>query len=711
VVATEYGPPQTRGVSLLSRLRYRYIPDHLLGELLAQPGIDSSVPALLLVLILATYSVLTPDFFTIYSLQSFGRLLGEFAFVAIGEAIVVIGGGIDLSVGSIFALCNLIALALTFVFKVNVLLVLPLTLAVGAAIGALNGVLVGYLKLRAFLTTLVTLILVRSIASWLGVIYGYGLVSDFDNINGQAVFDFVGSGAVLGVPSSLVVALAVALAAHIMLSRTRLGWHILAVGGSRRSAFNASVNVRRTVFLTYLISGAMAGLAAFFYAMRLNSVAESTGLGLELNIILGTVLGGISLGGGRGSITKALLGATVVLCINNGMLRLDLAAGGSSIILGLILLLAVLFDIKWNKNRLKILGRAYVSPTLVELPPRPSILADANASQSGEIGKARSVGKGLLVGPGAVVIDSQGDLITGNAKGEIIRLRGPDLEQLETLAYIGGRPLGMQVDRDGSLVVCVAGIGLYRISEDGRASVLTVQTKRGFSISDDSRIRMANGLDIAPDGKIYFSDSTVRYDASDWMTDALEGRANGRLLRYDPSSGTTSTVVPNLVFAAGVCLAADGLSMLIAETWASRIVRYWIAGPKSGKIEGFVPSLPGYPGHIARSSDGHFWVTLVGVRTPVFDLAQETPDFRRRMIGRLGADDWLSPNTNTGCVIKFNDLGRVVETLWDGPSGLHPEITSVREHKGKLYLSGVNNDKVGVLDLPGADQSWTDSRS
>jgi ribose transport system permease protein len=710
VVAINYprSPSQKAGIWL--RIRYRFIPGHLIGEMLSKPWIDSSVPVIFLFLALFAFYFLTPDFFTLYGMENFGRLLGEYAMLAIGQAVVVIGGGIDLSIGAVFDLCNFIALALIFKFKVNVILVLPMTVLVGAALGSMNGLLIGYLRLRAFLTTLVTLILIRSIASWLGVAYGYGLVGDFD-VNGMNAFNFISNGTVLGIPSSLVVALCLAVVAHILLTRSRLGWHIFAVGGSRRAAFNARIAVRRTVFLTYVISGLMVGLAAYFYAIRLNSSATSTGLGLELNVILGTVLGGISLGGGRGSATKALLGATVVLCITNGMLRLDLGEGENSIILGTFLLVAVVFDIYWSENRAKILDHAYVSPTLVELPRWPDIELDAVMQQGRLSEKLRAIGQGVLHGPGDVVLDGHGDLITGTAKGDILRFFGPKFEQHEVLARTGGRPLGMQIDRDGSIVICVAGIGLYRVTQNGSATALAVQTKRSFSLIDNSRFRMANGVDVASDGKIFFSDSTIRYDVGEWMTDALEGRRSGRVLCYDPSTQTTSTVASRLVFANGVCLAADGQSVLVSETWAARIVRCWIAGPMKGKVELAIPNLPGYPGNIKRSSDGGYWVALLGIRSPAFEIAQRMPGFRRRMIARLGADNWLFPTTNVGCVIKLGSNGQIVEFLLDGPESVYPQIASAREHNGKLYLSGINNDRIGVIDLPNSDQSWTDSNS
>jgi ribose transport system permease protein len=691
----------------LTRMRSRYMPDQVFGELLTKPWIDTFIPALLLIVVLGLFLITIPDFFETGSLEILARVLGEYIFLAVGQTIVVIGGGIDLSVGSVFGLCNFLALALIFRAKLHVLIALPLTVIVGAAIGSINGALIGYLRLRAFLTTLVMLIIVRAAVDYWGMIESAGLVSDY-NINGSDIFDFLGDGSVVGIPTSLVAAGVVAVCAHIFLSRMRLGWHIFAVGGSRRSAFNAGINVRQTVFLTYVISGALTGVAGFFYAARLTSAALSAGVGMELIAIAGTVLGGISLGGGRGSISKALLGTIAIVCINNGMLRMHLPVGGSSMVLGAILLFAVIFDIRWNKNRHKLLNRSYISTIGVQLPPLPSIEAGSGSpyARNDKLRGASPIGLGLD-GPEDMVIDDEGNLFAGTRTGDVVRLFGPDFARREVFVHTGGRPLGLQVDKDGSIVVCVAGMGLYRLTKDRKVVPLSVQTNRSFSIIDDSRVRHADDLDIAPDGKIYYSDPSTRYEASEWLTDALEGRGNGRLICYDPADGSSRTVMTNLVFANGVCVMWDAQSVLVAETWAARINRLWIAGPKKGKREVFIADLPGYPDNINRSSDGHYWVALVGMRSPAFDLSLGMPDFRKRMIRRVAPDNWLLPNMFTGSLIKFDADGRILDTLWDAPDGSHPQITSVREHKGKLFIGGIHNDRIGVLELKGADHNWS----
>ena len=155
---------------------------------------------------------------------------------------------------------------------------------------------------------------------------------------------------------------------------------------------------------------------------------------------------------------------------------------------------------------------------------------------------------------------------------------------MEIFAHIGGGTLGLAFDRDDNLVVCVSGMGLYKISPQKEVTKLTDETNRSWlSIIDDSRMRFADDLDIVPDGRIFFSEATIRFDITEWAVDALEARGNGRIICYDPRDKSTRTVIPNLQFPNGICCTFDGESILFAETWGCRIQRYWSAGPKAGK--------------------------------------------------------------------------------------------------------------------------------
>ncbi len=147
--------------------------------------------------------------------------------------------------------------------------------------------------------------------------------------------------------------------------------------------------------------------------------------------------------------------------------------------------------------------------------------------------------------------------------------------------------------------------------------------------------------------------------------------------------------------------------MLLAESWACRVHRYWIDGPDAGRLDTLISGMPGYPDNINRASDGSYWMAWLGMRTPSYDLALRMPGMRRRMTRRLPQDDWLFPNINTGGLVRFDDTGRILETMADLGGESHPMVTSMREHKGQLFIGGILNNRIGKLPLSGRDPSWT----
>ena len=303
-----------------------------------------------------------------------------------------------------------------------------------------------------------------------------------------------------------------------------------------------------------------------------------------------------------------------------------------------------------------------------------------------------------------MILDRDDNLYAGSRHGDIVRFFPPDYQRMEIYAHIGGTPLGMAFDKHDNLYVCIGGMGLYRVTPERKVEKVTDETNRSYaSVNDDSRLRLADDLDITDDGRIFFSEATVRYEMHEWATDGLEARGNGRIICYDTRNGKTHTVLRDLKFPNGVCIASDGQSFLFAETWGCTVKRHWFDGPKKGTTELVLDNLPGFPDNINNSSDGHYWTSLVGMRCPALDLAWKMPGFRRRMAKRVPRDEWLFPNINTGCVLKFNERGEVLETMWDLGGENHPMITSMREHRGHLYLGGIMNNRIGQYKLPGAD--------
>ncbi|OKO84569.1 SMP-30/gluconolactonase/LRE family protein [Bradyrhizobium sp. AS23.2] len=692
----------------IAKWRSRFIPDHVVGEILTKEWIDTAIPVVMFIASIIAFSLLLPHFLSLGGIVELLRQMGELTFVTMGMAIVIMAGGIDLSVGSVFALANFLTLACVNYLAWPPYLALPIVIAICGLCGLVNGVLVGYLRLRAFLTTLATLIIVRALVDYLLFHYGSKVVESSPD---SEFWDFLSFGTVFGFPFNYLAAIVAAVVLHVFLTRMRLGWHIRAVGGSRRSAHNAGINVRRTVCLSYIVSALLTGIAGVLYAARLNNAGTEAGVGLEVVALTAAVLGGNSLGGGRGSIPKAALGAFIVALFTNSLLRFTLPSGANPLAIGLILLLAVATDVRWLKNRHKLLSRVYVSPAYFEPPPLLSTAPDSGTpyAVNNKLQDAEPIGLDQVDGAEDIAFDADDNLYTGSRHGDILRFEAPDYASVEVFAHIGGQPLGLHFDGDGSLFACVSGMGLYKITRDREIIRLSDETNRTLlSIVDDSRMRFADDMDFAPDGRVFFSEATIRYDIFDWATDSLEARGNGRIICWDPRTNASRTVLPKRMFPNGICMIGDNESLLFAETWAARINRYWFDGPHKGKVECVIPDMPGYPDNIRRSSDGNFWVAMLGMRTPALDLAMKMPGFRRRMAQRVAFEEWIYPNINTGGVVKFDANGNVLESLWDASGDKYPMITSMREHKGYLYLAGVYNNRIGRYRIPGADPSFND---
>ena len=692
--------------SLGARVR-RFSPRLVLSELMMKQWFEPVIPFFVMISLWIAFSLLIRDYSTPDNILSLMRLFAEFGFVALAMSFCLITGGIDLSVGAIFAFCNFSALFFMLVMEWPAGISIVATLAVGGTLGAMNGVLIGYLKARPFLTTLVTLIILRATVNLLNTHYATSFAT---NSTDSDAWDYLGAGNLAGIPVNAASLLIVLLVGHIFLSRSRYGWHLTAIGASRKAARHAGIRVNFMLFCTYVLSGILCAAGGVFYAARQASTDSTTGVGWEFQALTAVVLGGVSLAGGKGTVWRAMIGALIIFSLTNGLVRTGVPGYVTSAVIGLLLLAAVGIDVKWSKNRGKVIQKTYVNPAFFELSPPPSVRrGDVSPfAVNDRLIKAEAIGLDQVEGPEDVILDRQDRLYGSTRDGNIIRFSGPDLKEREIFAHIGGRPLGMQFDKDENLIVAVAGMGVYGVAPDKTVFKVTDETNRTwYKLNDDSRLRMADDLDIAPDGKIYFSDCTTRYEMTTNTLDILEARPNGRLVCHDPATRKTWTVINHFYFPNGICISHDGKSVLIASTSLCKIFRHWLDGPNKGKTEVLIDRLPGNPDNINRASDGTYWLALVGIRTPTFDLSMRKPGFRLRMVKQVPTDEWLTPGLNHGCVLRFNEAGEALESWWD-PTGIsHSTLTSMREHKGYLYLGGLENNRIGRIKLDGVDETWS----
>jgi len=697
-----------------------------IAEVLSKRWMETLIPWVVFLVVTVVTIAIIPGYLEVDNLAMTLRQFGEFAFVGLAMGIVLIGGGVDLSVGAIFALVNFLALYLFYIVGLDTFSIIGLCLVAGAALGAVNGFLVGVLRARSFLTTMATLIIGFATVRLLLEKYGVAMASSG---NFDPVWDYLGYGSVLGIPLNILVFAITAIAGHLLITRSRYGWRLTSVGAGRRAARHAGVSIRTVVFASYVVSGVLCAIGAVFYAARLNSAGSDTGVGWEILALTAVVLGGVSLSGGKGSTGRIALGILTIMIVTNTLVRVGVTGGGSSFFLGLLLLLAVAADVKWLKHVWKVVDLFYTVPATVkfsnevETDFRKETIFRPNSALMG-IMKIGFHGRDFtgqediimddrqlrLVAPEDVAIDSQQRVYTGTSTGLIMRYSGPALHDREVFCRTGGQVRGLAFDRDGNLIACVAGIGLMSVSPDGIAKRLADETPRTVGrVKDDSRLLMLDDLDIAADGTVFFTEGSTRYNIDEWLLDSIEARPNGRILTRDPKTGKTRTLLNHIVHPGGICIERGGQSFLFSETWLCRISRYYFAGPKAGRREVVADDLPGYPDNINPSSDGGFWVAMVAMRTRVSDIAMKMPGFRKRMTRRLPVDNWLLPNFNAGCIVKLSPEGRPVETLWDlgGTKQAYSTITSAVEDRGRLYVGGIFNVRIGRVDLTSADAGWT----
>ncbi|MDQ3746670.1 MAG: SMP-30/gluconolactonase/LRE family protein [Acidobacteriota bacterium] len=297
----------------------------------------------------------------------------------------------------------------------------------------------------------------------------------------------------------------------------------------------------------------------------------------------------------------------------------------------------------------------------------------------------------LVVGghaPEGVAVAADGRIYAGVEGGRIFRLQ-PDGTRPELFADTRGRPLGLDFDRDGNLVVADAYQGLLSIAPDGRVNVLTKE-------AGGRRLGCPNDLDIAADGTVYFTDATDR-PLSEYTLDIIEHRPLGRFLAYDPATKQTRVLIDQLHFANGVALGPGEDFALVVETGEYKVWRYWLKGPRAGEREVFVENLPGFPDNITFNGTDTFWLALVTPRNSLLDGLLPRPSLRKVVV-RLPS--FLQPAPERyGFVVGLSPEGRVTRNLQD-PSGEHyAMVSSALERGGALYLGSLHEDSVGRVRL------------
>lgn len=303
-------------------------------------------------------------------------------------------------------------------------------------------------------------------------------------------------------------------------------------------------------------------------------------------------------------------------------------------------------------------------------------------------------------GPGAedVVVGvhgrDEGAVFTGTEDGSIFRI-GHDGRRVDRIAHTGGRPLGIEVDLDGLLLVCDAHRGVLRIDTASGAVEQVTDSVHG------RRMVFCNNAAIASDGTVWFSDSSTRFGVEHWKDDFVQDTRTGRLLRL-ATDGRIDVVLEGLAFANGVALSRDEHYVAVAETAARTVVRHWIAGERAGQRDFLVTDLPGYPDNIARGSDGLIWVSIASSTDPLVERLQRGPRWLRRQVTRVPERVQPKPR-RTVRAQAYDDAGRLVHDL-DVQTADYHMVTGVREHEGRVWLGSLNEPAVAFVDLGNAPE-------
>jgi ribose transport system permease protein len=325
---------------------------------------------LLIVVVSVVVAYLNPRFISGVNLSNTANLIGLFGLFAIGQGFVIITGGIDLSVGSIFALLGVIFIDMIGLWGVPWPLAVLITIMFGVALGGIHAFLVTKLNMQSFVVTLCGLLIYRGLARW----YTDDGTAGFEFGQTFPALEFLTNGRTFGVPHSFVAFIVVAIIMGIVLHRSVFGRYLFAVGKNEEAARYSGINSRKVIAAAYVISGLLAGISTIYFAMYTRSISPAShGNFYELYAIAAAVLGGCSLRGGEGSVLGIVLGAVLLQVLQNLVNLLGIPSSLNFAVMGGVILIGVIADqqlvryrtMKANERK-RALGHAALSPAAQE---------------------------------------------------------------------------------------------------------------------------------------------------------------------------------------------------------------------------------------------------------------------------------------------------------------------------------------------------------
>jgi hypothetical protein len=353
--------------------------------------------------------------------------------------------------------------------------------------------------------------------------------------------------------------------------------------------------------------------------------------------------------------------------------------------------------------------RDFLFPGRYERPAIPSL--DGGFAANDELDSFALLTAERVTEPDDVVVAlDAGVYVTSGA--QVLRIVAGSTE---TVAVLPGAAGAMALDADGSLLVCVAGHGLFRVDTDtGRVGPVA------DSGSDGRPLHCLTSVAVAQDGTVYLTDGSTAHSGADWVRDLMEQNTAGRVLRLHGGERTAEVLRSGLAYPHGVALTPDGSALLVAEAWRHRIVRIALDGRHVP--EDITGALPGYPARISPAPDGTYWVAFFAMRTQLVEFVLTQREYVAEMMRTIDPDYWIRPALRTlnsgleplqggqiiklgvlkpwapprsyGLVARFDADGDPVESFHSRPGGCHHGVTSVRQYGDTLFVTSKGGDQV-----------------
>jgi ribose transport system permease protein len=313
------------------------------SKIAAASIIDKVGPALILMGLFGGMSVLYPGFLSVSNLSTIGVQASTRAILALGITVVIISGGIDLSVGTVMSASMVTMGVFILYFGVNTVTGILVAIITGTCAGLVNGLLISYGRLPPFIATL----------GMLGIAQGAALVMSkgYSMYGFPESFQFIAAGEIVGIPFPIFAVAGATLLVHSVLYEAKVGRYAFAIGGNEEATRRAGISTNRYKVSFYVISGCFAGIASVVLSSRINSAHPGVGFGYELDAIAAAVIGGNSLRGGKGNVLGSVIGALIMATIRYSLNILGISSFWQQLALGVVLLVVVYFDQMRAMNR------------------------------------------------------------------------------------------------------------------------------------------------------------------------------------------------------------------------------------------------------------------------------------------------------------------------------------------------------------------------